>query len=152
MNSSMFKEKLVEDNLLRYSKLTLLVTTLCLLANFYNRTRHYFVTQAEGLSLEASKRDFCTMALNQMINKKLSKKIVTDGLFELVTAENYKNMFFSMEDKVSSVFTGENSCKALVKTKDGLRSFDLYLEQSDESEFYYQINKIHENELYEKES
>lgn len=152
MITDMFKEKLAEDKLLNYIKLTLLVSSLCLLANIFNRTRHYFVTEAEGLSSDASKRDFCTMALNQMIHKKLSKKIITDGLYELIVADNYKNMFFDDEDKVSSVFTGESSCKALVKTKDGLRSFDLYLEQGDDPEFHYQITKVRENELYEKES
>ena len=104
------------------------------------------------MSVDASKRDFCAMAINQMIHKKLSKKIITDGLYDLVSADNYKNMLFDEGDKVSSVWGGEGVCKVLVKTKDGLRSFDLFLEEGDEPEFHYQIQKIHENELYEKES
>ena len=152
MITDMFKEKMVEDKLLKYIRITLIVSGLCLFANIFNRTKHWYVSSVEGLSDEASKRDFCSMALNQMIQKKLSKKIITDGLYELVVTDNYKNMLFDEGDKVSSVFSTDEACKVLVKTKDGIRSFDLSLEEGDEAEFYYQIQKIRENELYEKET
>lgn len=152
MITDMFKGKLAEDKLLNYVRLTFLLSIIGLFANGCNRTIHYFIKEADGLSADASKRDFCAMALTQMIHKKLSKKIISDGLYELIVADNYKNMFFDDEDNVSAIFTGENSCRALVKTKDGLRSFDLFLEEGDDPEFHYQISKIHENELYEKQS
>jgi hypothetical protein len=152
MLTDMFKEKLAEEKLLNYIKATLIISGLCFIANFFNRTKHFFISEAQGLSVDASKRDFCSMAINQMIHKKLSKKIIDDGLYDLVTEENYKNMLFDEEDKVSSVFNGEDICKVLVKTKDGLRSFDLFLEVGADSDFHYQIKKIHENELFEKES
>ena len=152
MITDMLKEKNAEEKLLSYIRLTLLVSALCLLANVFNRTKHWYVSTDEGLSEDASKRDFCSMALNQMIQKKLSKKVITDGLYELVVADNYKNMLFDEEDKVSSVFSADETCKVLVKTKDGIRSFDLSLEEGDEAEFHYQIQKIRENELYEKEN
>ncbi len=152
MITDMFKEKLVEEKLLNYIKLTLLVTFICLLTNLFHRTKHMFVSEAKGLSSDASKRDFCSMAFDQMIQKKLSRKIITDGLYDLVVADNYKNMLFEEEDTVGSVFSSDESCKVLVKTKEDMRSFDLYLEEGDEADFYYQITKIHENELYEKEN
>ena len=92
------------------------------------------------------------MAMNQMIRKKLSKKIITDGLYEMVVTDNYKNMMFEEGDSVGSVFSGEESCKVLVKTSDSIRSIDLFLTEGEDSEFHYQITKIRENELYEKES
>lgn len=92
------------------------------------------------------------MAMNQMIKKKLSKKIITEGLYEMVVADNYKNMMFEEGDSVGSVFSGEESCKVLVKTNESIRSFDLFLTEGDESEFHYQVTKVRENELYEKES
>ena len=152
MSTEMFKEKLLENKHFKYILLTLIFSVISMLASVFHRTEHWFIPEAEGLSKDSSKRDFCTMALNQMIHKKLSKKIIASGLYELVTADNYKNLFFDEEDKVSSVYSGEDSCKVLVKTKDGLRSLDLFLEEGDDPEFHYQIRKIHENELYEKES
>ena len=155
MYSDLFKEKLAEKEVIYLIKGALVVSSLCLLFdlyNLFNQTRHYFIKEADGLSFEASKRDFCTMALEQMIHKNLSKKIIASGLYETIVADHYKNMFFEDDDKVSSVYLGENKCKALVKTKDGLRSFDLFLEEGDEPDFHYQITKVRENELFEKES
>lgn len=148
----MLKEKLAEEKLLNYIKVTLLVSSVCLFANVFNRTKHMFISEAKGLSSDASKRDFCSMAFDQMIHKKLSKKIISDGLYDLVVADNYKNMLFEEEDTVGSVFSSDEACKVMVKTKEGLRSFDLHLEEGDEAEFHYKIIKIHENELYEKEN
>ena len=70
----------------------------------------------------------------------------------MVVADNYKNMLFEEGDSVGSVFSGEESCKVLVKTSDSIRSIDLFLAEGEDSEFHYQITKIRENELYEKES
>jgi hypothetical protein len=152
MITEMLKEKSAEEKLLNYIKLTLVVTVLCLLTNVFHKTKHMYISNAEGLSEDASTRDFCSMAINQMIQKKLSKKIIVEGLYELVVADNYKNMLFEEGDKVSSIFNADENCKVLVKTKEGIRSFDLTLEEGGEAEFYYQIKKIRENELYEKEN
>lgn len=152
MITDMLKEKLAEEKLLNYIKVTLVVSVVCLFANVFHRTKHLFVSEAKGLSSDASKRDFCSMAFDQMIHKKLSRKIISNGLYDLVVADNYKNMLFEEDDTVGSVFSSDEACKVLVKTKEGLRSFDLYLEEGDEAEFHYQITKIHENELYEKEN
>ncbi len=150
--TQMFKEKFDENKYLFAIRGSLIASIFCLIANIYNRTPHYFIKGEEGITLDASKRDFCVMAMNQMIHKKLSKKLVTSDLYTLVTEENYKNMFFEDEDKVTSIFSSDSKCKLLVKAKEGVRSFDFTLEESGDLEFFYQITKIHENDLYDKES
>lgn len=150
--SRLFQDKTDEDRLLFYLRGISFLLLFCIFLNLKTRTNSFFVKEAEGLSRDSSKRDFCSMAMNQMIKKKLSKKIITESLYEVVIAENYKNMMFEEGDSVGSVFSGEDNCKVLVKTNDSIRSFDLFLVEGEDSEFYYQITKIRENELYEKES
>ncbi len=150
--SRLFQDKTDEDRLLFYLRGISFLLLFSIFLNLKTRVSAFYVKEAEGLSRDSSKRDFCSMAMNQMIKKKLSKKIITDGLYEVVVAENYKNMMFEDGDLVGSVFSGDDTCKVLVKTNDSLRSFDLYLVEDEDSEFHYQITKIRENELYEKES
>lgn len=151
MISGMFKEKLFEEKILLYLKVIAIGVALIFGLIFKNYTRHLFVTEASELSTDASKRDFCTMAMNQMIHKKLSKMLMEEDLHSQVIADNYKAMLFDQEDKVGSVFSGEESCKVLVQGKDGLRSFDLTLEAGSDFKYFYQIKKIHENELYRQD-
>ncbi|MBY0415268.1 MAG: hypothetical protein K2Q18_13945 [Bdellovibrionales bacterium] len=145
-----FAEKLMDKKQSVYSIVNIILTIIVLALILINYSRHLFIREAQGLSPEASKRDFCSMAMNQVITKKLSKKIITESLYSQVVNDNYKNLYFEGEEVVDSVFTKESICKVIVKTKDGIRSFDFTLEESGDSEFYYLIKKIHESELYEK--
>ncbi|MGZ3807327.1 MAG: hypothetical protein ACXVCE_04515, partial [Bacteriovorax sp.] len=87
-----------------------------------------------------------------LIEKKLSKKIITESLFGLVTSENYKALYFEGDEKISAIWSSDESCKVLVKTKTGLRSFDYFFDQSREFKYFYKVKKITENEFYEKEN
>jgi hypothetical protein len=88
----------------------------------------------------------------QIIDKKLSKEIISESLYELVSRDNYKSLFFEGDEKVNAVWSSEESCKVLVKTSGGLRSFDYFLEKDSGNKFYYKVKKITENELFEKEN
>ncbi len=152
MISGMFKEKLFEEKILLFLKVIAVATVInfCLLLK--SHTQHLFIKEVSELSEDASKRDFCSMAINQMIHKNLSKLLMEESLYSQVVADNYKAMLLDDVDKVSSVYSGEDSCKVLVHTKDGVRSFDLILDKGPDFKYFYQITKIHENELSEKES
>ena len=145
-----FAEKLMDKKLSFYLMINIALTAVVLFLILINYSGKLFIREAQGLSPEASKRDFCSMAMNQVITKKLSKKIITESLYSQVVNDNYKNLYFEGEEVVDSVFTKESICKVIVKTKDGIRSFDFTLDKSGDSEFYYLIKKIHESELYEK--
>lgn len=148
----MFKEKLFEEKILLFLKIIAVGSVINFGLLLKSHTQHLFIKEVSELSEDASKRDFCSMAMNQMILKKLSKPFVEESLYSQVVADNYKAMLFDDVDKVSSVFSGEDSCKVLVHTKDGIRSFDLILDKGSDFKYFYQIIKIHENELIEKES
>lgn len=152
MISGMFKEKLFEEKILLFLKVIAVATVInfCLLLK--SHTQHLFIKEVSELSEDASKRDFCSMAINQMIHKNLSKLLMEESLYSQVVADNYKAMLLDDVDKVSSVYSGEDSCKVLVHTIDGIRSFDLILDKGSDFKYFYQITKIHENELTEKES
>lgn len=145
-----FKDKIKDEKHSWYLKLNILLTVIVLIAISLNLSRKVFISEAEGLSPEASKRDFCSMAMNQVISKKLSKKIITESLYSQVVNDNYKNLYFEGEEVVDSVFTRDRICKIIVKTNNGIRSFDFTLEESGDYQFYYVITKIHESELYEQ--
>ena len=152
MISGMFKDKLIEEKYLFALQAIGVAVGILLILVVKNYTQHIFIKEAPELTTEASKRDFCTMSMNQMIQKKLSQQLMDESLYSQVTANGYKAMLFNEDDKVSSVFSNDESCKVLVHTPDGIRSFDLILESNNDYKFFYQIKKIHENELYEKPS
>ncbi len=148
MISDMFKEKQFEDKILIFLKVISAVVIINSAIAIHYQVKNLFLSPVEGLTEEASKRDFCAMAMNQMIQKKLSKHLIEEGLYSQVIEDNYKAMFFESEDKVTSIYSGENSCKVLIHTKEGQRSFDLSLNAESDFPFFYKIAKIHENELY----
>lgn len=150
--SEMFQEaELVREMKLKFNLILILFAVL-LTSEILVKKSHWFIVSDEFLSKEASKRDFCSMAMNQIIAHKLSNKIITDNLYEIITSDNYRNMPFDDGDSVSEVFTNESKCKVLVKTKAGLRSFDFTLRTSFDESFFYKVEKIFENELVEREA
>lgn len=147
----MFQEaELLKEMRYKFS-LILALCGLLLLSDLFIKKSRFFVSSNEFLSKEASKRDFCSMAMNQIIGHKLSKRIITDNLYEIITNDNYKNMYFEDGDSVSEVFVSEEKCKVLVKVKNGLRSFDFNIGSSFDESFFYKVEKVIENELVEKE-
>ncbi len=148
----LFKDKLRDDGLGLLLKLNIVISTIFLGVSFMTLGKTLFISESEGLSFDASKRDFCSVLTKQIIDKKLSKSIITESLYELVTKDNYKDLYFEGDEKVSAVWSGEESCKVLVKTNTGLRSFDYFLEKDSKNKFYYKVKKITENELFEKEN
>ncbi len=147
----LFKDKIKDEKLGLLLKANLLITCLMFGILLVGKSKQFFLSESEGLSHDASKRDFCALVTTQLIEKKLSKKIVTESLFPKITDDNYKNLYFEGGEKLSGVWSGDERCKVLVKTTDGLRSFDYYFDQSMDFKYFYMVKKISENELYEKE-
>lgn len=148
----LFKDKVKDEKISLLLVLNLIFTIIVLVISLFNVTKQLFLVEASGLTTDASKRDFCSLVTTQLIEKKLSKKIITESLFGLVTSDNYKALYFDGEEKISGIWSSDDSCKVLVKTKTGLRSFDYFFDQSKEFKYFYQIKKISENDLYEKEN
>lgn len=152
MTTDLFSEKSFEIKLLRRVNWVIAISIAVIvleLTLLLFRIGHNFVKVPEGLSKDASKSDFCTMAVDQMIHKKLSKKIVSENFYQRVTSNNYVDLALDQEDSISSVFSGNEFCKVLVKSKSSLKSLDLFLSEGEDSDFYYQITKIRINELYQ---
>ena len=148
----LFKDKMRDDGLGLLLKINIVISTIFLGVSFMTLGKTLFISESEGLSFDASKRDFFFFFTKRIIDKKLSKSIITESLYELVTKDNYKDLYFEGDEKVSAVWSGEDSCKVLVKTSTGLRSFDYFLEKDSKNKFYYKVKKITENELFEKEN
>jgi hypothetical protein len=148
----LFKDKVNDEKLKLMSLINIIFTFSILFLLLINTSKQLFLVEAAGLTLDASKRDFCTLVTKQLIEKKLSKKIITESLYNLVTEDNYKSLYFEGEEQIAGLWTSDDTCKVLVKTKLGLRSFDYFFDQSKDFKYFYKIRKISENELYEKES
>lgn len=146
----LFKDKLNDDKISLLLKLNVFITTIILIISFRNVSKQLFLPQDE-LSLDASKRDFCSLVTKKLISKSLPRKLITESLFNLVTADNYKALFFEGTESISGIWSGDETCKVLVKTNDGLRSFDYFFDHSMDFKYFYKLRKITENELYEKE-
>ena len=148
----LIKDKVRDEKLGLLFKLNFLISLVILFITFINFSKQLFIVEGEGLIFEASKRDFCSLVTTQLIEKKISKKIMTESLFGQVTSDNYKNLYFDGDEKISGIWSDDEACKVLVKTKSGLRSFDYYFDQGAENKFYYKVKKITENEFFEKEN
>ena len=152
----LFKDKIKDEKisffLMINTFLNIVILIIVLISVLTNFTKQYFLVEAEGLTLDASKRDFCSLFTNQLIEKKVSKKIITESLFDLVTTHNYQALYFEGDEKISGVWPSEDACKVLVKTKTGLRSFDYYFDQSRDFKYFYKVKKITENDFFEKEN
>lgn len=140
-------KEMAQGLLLKVNLGLIILTTIILL---YVCSQRIFITESDLISNEASKRDFCALTMKQMIQKKLSTKLMQQALFDLVTRDNYSTLFLKGKEKITGLWSGEESCKILIKGE-VLRSFDFYLTASGEFPFYYQVKKITENELFEKE-
>ncbi len=148
----LFKDKIKDEKLNLLLNVNLLLTFIVMLISLANVSKQLFIVETDGLTTDASKRDFCSLVTNQLIEKKLSRKIMTESLFTLVSSNNYQSIYFDGEEKISGIWSSDDSCKVLVKAKSGLRSFDYYFDQNKENKFYYKVKKITENELFEKEN
>ncbi len=146
----MFNDKKFEDKILIYLKICLIFIVATFLFNLKGCSKSYFLKESELLTFEASKRDFCSLSMNQMIQKKLSSKLMDESLYSQVIADNYSAMYLDEKSKISSILSNEEGCKILLASNNGLRSFDFKLEQDSGYPFFYHIKKIHENELVEK--
>lgn len=109
-----------------------------------------YTREGEWVVSEAPRRDFCMMVAKQLIEKKVSEKVMESGLYSLVTNDNYRALPFTGSEKVSAVWSNDNSCKVLIKDEIGLRSFNYVLNSDGSYPFYYQVEKIKEHELFEK--
>lgn len=148
----LFKDKIKDEKISLLLKFNVLITFILLAISLTSVSKQFFLIEAEGLTLDAPKRDFCALVTIQLIEKNLSNRIITESLFGLVTSDNYKALYFEGDEKISGLWTNDETCKVLVKTKNGLRSFDYYFDQSMEFKYFYKIRKISENELFEKEN
>ncbi|QDK42713.1 hypothetical protein DOM21_14890 [Bacteriovorax stolpii] len=145
----LFKDILKDEKSSIYVKANLVIG-LILLVLMFVKVKPFFIKAEDGLSSEASKRDFCALSMNQMIQKKLSPSLMSEGLFLLVIKNHYEALLLNGDESVSSVWSSKDRCKVFLKTNEGPRSFDFHLEESSNFKFYYQIRKITENELFEK--
>lgn len=118
---------------------------------FFFTWKDVFIAESKYTSNEPSKRDFCTMVMDQMIHKKLSAKLVEDALFELVTKDKYATLLLSGNEKITGTWSKSDSCKVMI-SGETLRSFDFYLEEEGGYPFFYKVRKITENELFGEEA
>lgn len=147
----MFNDILSDKRSRLYIRINVVISVLLIILALI-KIRPLYLKSEDGLASEASKRDFCALSMNQMIFKKLSPSLMSEGLFQLVTKNNYEALYLNGDESVSGVWSSQDQCKVLLKTNEGPRSFDFHLEGSSDYKFYYQIKKITENELFEKEA
>jgi hypothetical protein len=145
---SIDKKKMINDGLLFKTNLVIIFLTVIIL--LYICSQRIFIVQTDMLSNEVSKRDFCHLVMKQMINKKLSPKLIQDSLYNLITRNDYSALYIKGVEKIVGAWSGDDMCKVLIKGQT-LRSFDFYLTTSGEFPFYYQVRKITEHDLFEEE-
>lgn len=144
---NLFVDQAKENRLQLLGVINLCIGSLLLVICSLKTIPRYFPDSSE-LVLEAPKKEFCNLAMNQMIQKKLSPHFIKEGLYELVTKNRYEALLLEGNETISGIWTDEKTCKVLLKNSSGLRSFDFFLDGSTNHKFFYQIQKIRENELF----
>lgn len=151
MRNSFYKDKVLEGSK-RWSLQIICLNffTLVGVLIYVSHQRDFFI-DSPYVTSEASKRDFCSAVMSQMIEKKLSPKLIDEGLFELVSRDHYAALYLSGKEKIKGIWSTDDSCKILIR-EDNIRSFDFYLDDSGEYPFHYIVTKITEHELFDKEA
>lgn len=150
MRNSFYKDKILEGSKKwNFQMILIMFITLVLLLLYISHQRDFFVSSPYVTS-EAPKRDFCSAVFSQMIEKKLSPKLLDEGLFELVSRDNYSALFLSGKEQIKGIWSSDDSCKVII-LGDYLRAFDLMLDDSGEYPFHYIVTKITEHEFYTQE-
>lgn len=144
------EDKLSAVNLKRliYANLLIMIALVVFFIFFFKLS---YVREGEWIVSEAPKRDFCHMVTKQLIDKKVSEKVLESGLYSLVTDDNYKALPFSGKEVIKEILLNNTGCKVLISDEIGLRSFDFHLIDDGAYPFYYQVEKIREHEIFEKE-
>jgi hypothetical protein len=145
---SVDKNRLMGESVIHRINLALML--LCLASLFYISSTRIFIADSGITSNEPAKRDYCALVMKQMINKKLSPKLMEEGLYQKVVSDGYSALFFEGKEKISGVWAGKKTCKILISGTTP-RSFNFFLTGSSSLPFYYQVTKIREHELFEKE-
>jgi hypothetical protein len=128
---------------------TLVIVCAAMLSLLYVGSQRMFVEEAKGLSDEASKKDFCNLAMNQIIKKKLSVKLMDEGLYDLVSKNDFHEMYLTGAEKIKSIWSDKDKCKIFIKGDGDARVFDFVLSDSGDFPFFYKVQKISEHELFE---
>ena len=151
MRNAFYKDKVLEGSKRWSLQIILLIfLTMGSLLIYVTNQREFFVS-SPYITSEAPKREFCSAVMSQMIEKKLSSKLMEEGLFELVTRDNYGALYITGKEQIKGIWSTEESCKVLIRGEQ-LRAFDLYLDNSGQYPFYYIVTKITEHELFDKEN
>jgi hypothetical protein len=146
----LFSDKFIAvANPSRLLYVTLVVICVSILSLFYISSQRFFIEDAKGLSDEASKKDFCSFAMNQIIKKQLSVKLMEDDLYQLVSKNEYEAMYLTGKEKIKSIWSDLDKCKIFVKGEGEPRVFDFVLTTSSDFPFYYKVQKISEHEINE---
>lgn len=150
MRNSFYKDRVLEGA--KKWNLQIILTFFAVTAGlliYVTNQRDFFISE-NFITSEAPKREFCSAVMTQMIAKKLSPKLLDEGLFELVTRDNYSALYLSGKESILGIWSTDNSCKVLFR-EEQLRAFDLILDDSGEYPFYYKVMKITEHDFFEKE-
>lgn len=150
MKNTFYHDKVIEGSKTWNFYVIVAVLIFQAIMIIYLSTQRDFIIESPYISNDASKRDFCSMVMSQMIERKLSSKLTSEGLYEVVTKDNYSSLYLKGSETIKAIWSNDDSCKLLIKG-DYLRSFDFYLEDSGEYPYHFVVQKITEHDLFEKE-
>lgn len=97
---------------------------------FSKRETYILANGAE--SQTPSKSDFCSVVGKQLINKKISDKVVAPDIYSAITEKNYSAMEFDGTERLFGISEKDDQCEISIKDSLGVRVFKLTLIQNKE--------------------
>lgn len=116
----------------------------------YVSCQRVFIRGSESLDSDPARRSFCEQVMKQMINKKLSRRVVSESLFELITNNNYEALYLTGKETIKGVWSDDERCKVMFSGSEGFRTIDFYIEDSGEYPFYFNVTKMSDHEFNEE--
>lgn len=150
MRNSFYKDKVLEGTKKWSLQIILLIFFTMVSVLIYISNQRDFLIDSPYITSEASKRNFCSAVISQMVEKKLSPKLLELGLYDLVSRDNYAALYLTGKEKIKGIWSNDDSCKVLIHG-DYLRAFDFVLDDSGEYPFHYVVTKITEHDFFDKE-
>lgn len=119
----------------------LLLTTL--FDAFFNKTTFII---GDKISNTPPLENFCSLIGDQILSKKLSKKLTNENVFNVLSANNYEILEFNGREKLMGTHANheDKTCLLFIRDDLGVRTLSMSIDEGSSNFAYYKIQSLKE--------
>lgn len=120
-----------------------LILSTTLIDAFFNKTTIIIGDKVTNTPLL---ENFCSLIGDQILSKKLSKKLSNENVFNILSANNYKILEFNGREKLLGTHANheEKTCLLYIRDDLGVRTLSMTIDEGSSNFAYYKILSLKE--------